>query len=55
MELIDLTLSHYLWYRRLRGGTWWLVEIPLFDGSQIIWVHNLPESECYVVQVEKHS
>ncbi|WP_414576528.1 hypothetical protein [Anabaena sp. CCY 9402-a] len=54
MELIDLTLSKYCWYRRLRGGTWSLVEIPLFDCSQVLWVHNLPECECYILQTEKY-
>lgn len=55
MELIDLTLSNHRWYRRLRRGTWWRVEIPLFDGSQILWVHNPPQCQCYVLQVEKYS
>ncbi|MBD2249914.1 hypothetical protein [Nostoc parmelioides] len=54
MEIIDLTLSKHRWYRRLRGGTWWQVEIPLFDGVQILWVHNLPECECLIIQTENY-
>ncbi|MGH1393204.1 MAG: hypothetical protein ACRAVC_04110 [Trichormus sp.] len=54
MELIDLALSNYRWYRRLRGKTWWQVEMALFDRSKIIWVHNLPECECYILQIEKY-
>ncbi|BAY79353.1 hypothetical protein NIES25_58370 (plasmid) [Nostoc linckia NIES-25] len=55
MQFLDWTYSDFRWYRRLRGGEWWQVEIPLFDGSQITWVHNRPECECNVLQTEKLS
>ncbi|MBW4557097.1 MAG: hypothetical protein KME59_14345 [Trichormus sp. ATA11-4-KO1] len=54
MQLFDWICSNFRWYRRLRHGQWWQVEIPLFDGSQITWVHNRPESECYILQTEKY-
>jgi len=54
MQILDLSLSSFRWYRRLRGGTWWQVEIPLFDGFQIIWVHQMPECQCYILQTEKY-
>lgn len=54
MQTLDLIFSRFRWYRRLRGGLWWQVEIPLFDDSQIMWVHQMPECECYVLQTEEY-
>lgn len=54
MQILDLIFSNYRWYRRLRGGLWWQVEIPLFDGTQITWVHYKPECECCVIQIEQY-
>ncbi|WP_341530361.1 hypothetical protein WKK05_14395 [Nostoc sp. UHCC 0302] len=54
MQLLDWTCSNFRWYRRLRRGQWWQVEIPLFDGSQIAWVRNRPEYEWYILQTEKY-
>jgi hypothetical protein len=54
MELLDWTYSNFCWYRRLRRGQWWQVEIPLFDGSQITWVRNSPKCECNILQTEKY-
>jgi hypothetical protein len=50
MQVLDLFLSNYHWYRRVRGGLWWQVEIPLLDGSQIPWVHQMPECECCIIE-----
>jgi hypothetical protein len=54
MQLFDLTFSNYAWYRRLRGKTWWLVEIPLFEGNKIVWVRHKPQCECHVIKTEKY-
>ncbi|WP_414541833.1 hypothetical protein [Nostoc sp. CCY0012] len=54
MQLLDLTFSNYSWYRRLRGKTWWQVEIPLFDGNNTVWVNHTPECDCYIIKTEKY-
>lgn len=54
MQLLDWFMSDFRWYRRLSGGSWWQVEVPLFDGSQIAWVHNMPESKYYILQKEQY-
>ncbi|WP_191762320.1 MULTISPECIES: hypothetical protein [Nostocaceae] len=54
MQLLDWAFSNFRLYRRLRGGRWWQVEIPLFDGNQIAWVHRMPECECYILQIEEY-
>ncbi|GAX38617.1 hypothetical protein [Nodularia sp. NIES-3585] len=52
--LLDLTFSNYRWYRRLRGNTWWQVEIPLFDDHKIFWVRHMPEDKCCILQTEQY-
>jgi hypothetical protein len=54
MLILDLAFSSFRWYRRLRGGEWWQVEIPLFDGSQVVWVHQRPDCKSYIIQTEKY-
>lgn len=54
MQPFDLILSNYAWYRRLRGKTWWLVELPLFDGHKTVWVRHQPKCACYVIKTEQY-
>lgn len=43
-EILNLLLSGYQWYRALKGGNWYLVEVIDFSlGSTFMWVQRLPD------------
>ncbi len=37
-EMIDFILSSYGWYRKLIGGEWYQISVPVFDGDNLMWI-----------------
>jgi hypothetical protein len=37
-EIIDFILGNNRWYRKLIGGKWYRIAVPLFDGSTLVWI-----------------
>lgn len=58
-ELSNLIFSKYQWYRKFKGGNWYLLEIADYSlGSTFTWAQNLPdlkEVNYYVRDVEDHN
>ncbi len=50
-------LSSYQWYRKLIGGKWYQISVPLFDGYTLMWIrsHKLnPDFKWTVELSEDH-
>ncbi len=37
-EIIDFIFSSYKWYRKLIGGKWYQISVPVFDGDKFMWM-----------------
>lgn len=58
-ELSNLIFSKYQWYRKSKGGNWYLLEVADYSlGNTFMWTQNLPdlkEVNYYVRDVEDHN
>lgn len=37
-DIFDLVLGNHKWYRKMIGGKWDRVSVPLFSGSDLVWM-----------------
>jgi hypothetical protein len=54
-DILKLILSDLKWYRRKRGGTWYLMAFP-HPNSVAIWINIHPHPSYYkmMLKVEKY-
>lgn len=48
----DIVLTHFQWYRRLKGGDWYYVEIPAVGGGEG-WIQYVPK-HGRVIETERY-
>jgi hypothetical protein len=45
---MDWLLSGFKWWRKFKGGIWWVIDIPTVGGT--LWVNKQPETcdRCWI-------
>ena len=55
MTKLDYLLRDYKWYRRIKGGTWYLIRLNADGYHRYIWYRSyLKCSERYIMKTEEY-
>lgn len=55
MTKLDYLLRDYKWYRRAKGGTWYLIRLNANGHHRDVWYRSDIEcSERYIVKTEEY-
>ena len=55
MTKLDYLLRDYKWYRRIKGGTWYLIRLNADGYYRYIWYRSdLECSERYIMKTEEY-
>jgi len=52
-DLIKLLLSDFKYYKRKKGGTWFLIAFPHYNSAPI-WIDVLPNNGAIILNVEHY-
>jgi hypothetical protein len=54
-EIIDFIFGSDRWYRKLVGGKWHRISVPLFDASTLVWIraHKLKQNLEWTIEVSE--